>query len=68
MSLNDDPLINDIQDRINKRVGILSVQLAMGGASSYEHYRNTCGEIKGLKQALTLIGESINNYTNDDDD
>lgn len=68
MSLHDDPIIQDIGHRINNRIRALADTLASGAAGNYESYKQYCGEIRGLKNALTLIDESIKNYANDDDD
>lgn len=67
MSLKDDPIIQDIQHRIDKEIVKIAESLASGSAGSFDEYKKQCGRIAGLKESLRLINDSIDKYVNDDD-
>ena len=63
-----DPLIDDINLKINREITALTDNLARGGATNYKDYKRMVGMIKGLNMALDIIADSARNYLNDDDD
>ena len=40
-----------------ERIAVLSEALASGGATSYDEYRYTCGQIRGLESACFVISD-----------
>jgi len=68
MSLQDDPLIQEIKSRLNEEIKRTSDWIANGSASTFEEYKKQCGKIIGFNAAIVVIDEAIENFTKDDDD
>lgn len=49
-----------------ERIAVLSDALASGGASSFEEYRYTCGQIRGLESACFVISDLKRQLENSD--
>ena len=62
-----DPLIDDINHKIDSEVTRISDNLAAGGVSSFEDYKFRAGVIAGLKLARGIVSESSRNYLDDKD-
>ena len=58
----DEYLIKEYRERI----AVLSDALASGGASSFEEYRYTCGQIRGLESACFVISDLKRQLENSD--
>ena len=53
---------------LKERIAILSDALASGKAASYDDYRYTCGQIRGLEAACFLISDLKRQLENSDDE
>ena len=51
-----------------ERIGMLSAALAAGNAGSFEDYRYTCGQIRGLEAACFVIEDLKRQLENSDDE
>lgn len=51
-----------------ERIAVLSDALASGGASSYDEYRYTCGQIRGLESACFVISDLKRQLEQSDND
>lgn len=68
MSLQDDPLIQDIKLRINNEITAVCETITGGRISTIEEYKRHIGVKIGLINALERIDESINKYSKDEDE
>ena len=59
-----DYLIKEFRDRI----AMLSGALASGNVQSYEDYKYTCGQIRGLEAACFVIEDLKRQLENSDDE
>jgi hypothetical protein len=50
-----------------RKVGLIEV-LSDGGASSYDHYKELCGTIRGLLTAQLEIGDLVRRLKENNDD
>jgi hypothetical protein len=60
----DEYLVKEYKERI----AVLSDALASGGASSYDEYRYTCGQIRGLESACFVIADLKRQLEQSDND
>lgn len=67
-TLDNDPLIQDIRQKLNEEIEAIVWQLRKGKCSSFDDYRNRVGRIQGIERSLDRISESIMNYTHDEID
>ena len=67
MSLTNDPLIIEINKRIDAEIGHLTKGIAAGGMSSFEEYKKNCGIIAGLHRAKDFIAAEIKKFTDDEE-
>jgi hypothetical protein len=67
MSLTNDPLIIEINKRIDTEIGHLTTTLAHGGLPDFSAYKKHCGIIYGLNQAKDFIEQAIKKFTDDED-
>lgn len=59
----------DIQrHKLDEEIRAIEESLAEGGARSYDHYREMCGAIRGLRAARLIIEASAKTYMEDDDE
>jgi len=68
MSLDSDPLIIDLRDKINEQISHVSEWLVDGKCSNMEEYRKQTGKVIGFRAALVLLEEVIANYGHDEDE
>ena len=66
--LHNDPLVQDIQYRINTRLTDIKETVSNGSCANFEAYKKQTGIIAGLNEALRLLDESIHLYMRQDDD
>lgn len=66
MTLDQDPLIQDIRARIKKEIDHYTESIANGGAASFDDYKRLVGIRKGLGISLNKIEDSIKLYIDDD--
>ncbi len=66
MSLTNDPLIIEINKRIDVEISHLTVTLASGGMSSFDAYKKQCGMIAGLRRAKEFIEDAIKQFTDEE--
>ena len=52
---------------LKERIAILSDALASGKAASYDDYRYTCGQIRGLEAACSIIEDLKQQLEHSDD-
>jgi hypothetical protein len=64
----DNKILGLLHSKLEERkVGLIEV-LSDGGASSYDHYRELCGTIRGLLTAQSEIGDLVRRLKENDDD
>ena len=66
MSLTNDPLIIEINKRIDAEINHLTITVANGGSPDFSAYKKQCGIIYGLKQAKDFIEQAIKKFTDDE--
>lgn len=50
-----------------ERMEVLSTALARGACTSYEEYKYTCGQLRGLEAACSVIKDLQRNLENSDE-
>ena len=63
MDKNLEYLLNEYAERMQ----MLSAALARGACTSYEEYKYTCGQLRGLEAAYNVIKDLKRNLENSDD-
>lgn len=53
---------------LRDRIGILSEALASGNVRSFEEYKFTCGQIRGLESACFIISDLKRQLEHSDDE
>lgn len=61
-------LPEDYRKKVNEQIRKREEQLGNGKADTYPRYREIVGQIKGMKEALKLFGESLKEYGEETDD
>lgn len=61
-------LLKYISDKLNAEINHISDDLARGSAKDHGEYKWSCGIIRGLTLANTIIAETAQRMENEDED
>jgi len=65
----DEKVLQHLNKKLEERVVSLVEFMADGGCKSYDHYKELCGTIRGLRAAQSETGDlvrKLKEYDNDD--
>lgn len=64
----DQKLLSHLDSKLKEREAELVEFLSRGGASSYDGYKEVCGQIRGLQAAQLEIADLVRKLKEHDDD
>lgn len=64
----EDKLLEFLRTKIEERKSLLVQYLCDGAAQDYAHYKDVCGEIRGLSTAQNEISDLVRRLTREPED
>ena len=63
----DTQVLDLLLDKYKERIALLQDAIAMGGCKTFDEYRYSCGQLRGLEAACLVVTDLKSNMENSDE-